>query len=688
MDCFAEEQLIRKRFSKVGGINSLAFDLVNRQLTVDHNFDSEEPVHRILKEIGLSPGEDCSVGCTPEQRTLGRPDLLLAGALAVAVGSEVLAYATGNEKSVPVAALAVLAILMGGVETFKKGLVAVRTFTLNINFLMCIAVLGAFAIGSFPEAAMVTVLFAIAERIESFALDRARGAVRALMRLAPDRALVRRGVEWLEVEASEVRVDELVRVRPGDRIPFDGEVVSGSSSVNQAPITGESLPVEKVAGSTVFAGTINEEGVLEFKVSGERGHTTLDRIITTVQEAQGSRAATQRFIDNFARFYTPIVVAIAVLVSVVPVFFGAPFLPWLYKALVLLVIACPCALVISTPVTVVSGLAAAARQGILIKGGVHLESGRTLTTIALDKTGTLTHGRPKVISMESLHGTNEGKARQIAASLDQLSAHPVAKAIVDYWDGPLLPVEEFESLSGRGVRGRVGGQAFILGNHKLVEAQGVCCDHLHSSLTSLESKGVTIVILADEREAIVVFAVADTVRTESVDAIRQLHELGLRLVMLTGDNAAAAAAIAKEVGIDKVHSEMSPEAKLKVVDDLNRSGQTVGMVGDGVNDAPALARAKVGFAMGAAGTDTALETADVALMNDDLRRVPAFIRLSRRTAAILVQNIAFALGIKAVFLVLAISGAATLWMAVFADLGASLLVVGNGLRVLNAGRSD
>ncbi len=685
MDCSAEEQVIRKRFGKVGEVTSLGFDLVNRRLTVEHAFSSDEPVRRILDEIGLPAESDCEVGCAPEQSSLSRSDLLLALALVVAVGAELLALVTRNERSVPVAAVAALAILMGGVQTFKKGVVAVRTLTLNINFLMCLAVVGAFAIGSYPEAAMVTVLFSIAEHIESFALDKARNAVRSLMSLAPENALVNRDGAWVEVAASAVAVGEVLRVRPGERIPLDGTVVAGSSSVNQAPITGESVPVDKTVGSSLFAGTINEEGVLEFEVTNAKGHTTLDRIIETVQEAQGSRAASQRFIDSFARVYTPAVVALAVLVATVPsVLFHQPFVPWLYQALVLLVIACPCALVISTPVTVVSGLAAAAKAGILVKGGAHLESGKHLTAIALDKTGTLTTGRPRVDSMVTLHDFDESRARQVAASIDHLSAHPLAQAVTQGWDGALLPVTGFESLSGRGVSGVVDGERYVIGNHRLVEETGVCCDHVHDALAALEAQGMSIVILADTKQAVAVFAIADTVRQESVDAVRQLHALGLQVVMLTGDNLATAKAIGDKVGIDQVRAEMLPEDKLRFVEEATAAGGKVGMVGDGVNDAPALAKATVGFAMGAAGTDTAIETADVALMDDDLRKVPAYILLSRRTFAILTQNITFALAVKVVFFALALAERATLWMAVFADLGASLFVVANGLRTMRA----
>ncbi|MFZ5523530.1 MAG: heavy metal translocating P-type ATPase, partial [Pseudomonadota bacterium] len=452
---------------------------------------------------------------------------------------------------------------------------------------------------------------------------------------------------------------------------------------------GESMPVVKAAGDPVFAGTLNERGMLEFRVTANKGNTTLDRIIRSVQEAQGQRAPTQRFVDQFARYYTPAVVVFAVLVAVVPPFlFGAAFEPWFYKALVMLVIACPCALVISTPVTVVSGLAAAARQGILVKGGVHLENGRLIKVVALDKTGTLTHGKPVVTDVFPLIERSADTLLQLAASVDAHSEHPVAAAIVAAWQGgeatlrPLLQAASFESITGRGARAVVGGRLYHLGNHRLCEDLGVCGLHVEEVLGRLEKEGKTAVILATETEPLCVIGVADTVRGHSAEAIRQLHALGVASVMLTGDNQATASAIAVQVGIDDARGNLLPEDKLAVIDELlGRYGQ-VGMVGDGINDAPALAKSSIGFAMGAAGTDTAIETADVALMDDDLCKVPHFIRLSRDTSRVLQQNIALAIGIKAIFFALALAGKATLWMAVFADMGASLLVVANGLRLL------
>ena len=709
MDCPTEEQLIRNRLKSMEGIDRLDFNLMQRELTVTHRLDDEKSLLAALESLGMEPRlktDDTQQEAEKRQAAVSHTAWIVIGVSgATAIAAEVIAWTTGKENSIPVIALSLLSMLVGGRETFRKGLVALRTFTLNINFLMTIAIMGAIGIGQWPEAAMVTFLFGVAEMIEAFSLERARNAVRALMEMTPETATVQdeRG-EWREVEARAVEVGQRVRVKPGERLPLDGIVLTGRSTVNQAPITGESLPVEKQPGDTVFAGTVNERGTFEFEVTDDAGHTTLARIIRTVQEAQAERAPTQRFVDQFARYYTPGVVLFALLVACVPpLLFQTPFQPWLYKALVMLVIACPCALVISTPVTVVSGLAAAARRGILVKGGVYLEAGRKLKVIALDKTGTLTYGKPEVTDVVPLNGQSPKMLLQLAASLDAPSEHPVASAIVAAWtgadrtaagsaapdrldavarSGELLPVEEFEAITGRGVRGRIDGKVYYIGNHRLAEENRICGPPVEEVLHRLEAAGKTTVVLSSEQEALVVLGVADTLRGDSVEALKNLHTLGVRTVMLTGDNQTTAQAIASEVGIDDARGDLLPEDKLAAITALVERYGAVGMVGDGINDAPALARATVGFAMGAAGTDTALETADVVLMQDDLRKLPEFLVLSRKTAHILAQNIALALGIKALFFALALLGKATLWMAVFADMGASLLVVFNGLRLL------
>ncbi|HCI13513.1 MAG: heavy metal translocating P-type ATPase [Pseudomonadota bacterium] len=697
MDCPTEEALIRKRLGSVPGIGELSFNLMARRLTVMHTLDDDQVILDALREIGMKTGtgQQCQSGacstCEAETPVVSRQTwALMAMSGTAAIAAEIVAWSGASEQSAAVIALALLSIVTGGLGTLKKGWIALKNFTLNMNFLMSVAVIGALAIGEWPEAAVVIFLFALAELIETLSLERANNAIKGLMAMTPETAAVQfDSGEWREMAAADVRVGQTVRVKPGERIPLDGVVTAGGSSVNQAPITGESMPVVKAAGDPVFAGTLNERGMLEFRVTANKGNTTLDRIIHTVQEAQGQRAPTQRFVDQFAHYYTPAVVVFAILVAAAPpLLFGAAFEPWFYKALVMLVIACPCALVISTPVTVVSGLAAAARQGILVKGGVHLENGRLIKAVALDKTGTLTHGKPVVTDVVPLVDRPKDQLLQLAASVDAHSEHPIAAAIVAAWQGgeatlrPLLQAASFESITGRGARAVVEGQLYYVGNHRLCEDLGVCGLHVEEVLGRLEKEGKTAVILATASEPLCIIGVADTVRGHSAEAIRQLHALGVASVMLTGDNQTTASAIAIQVGIDDARGNLLPEDKLAVIDELlGRYGQ-VGMVGDGINDAPALAKSTIGFAMGAAGTDTAIETADIALMDDDLRKVPHFIKLSRDTSRVLKQNIALAISIKAVFFALALTGKATLWMAVFADMGASLIVIFNGMRLL------
>ncbi|WP_420825751.1 heavy metal translocating P-type ATPase [Pseudomonas typographi] len=690
MDCPTEQTLIQSSLGKLAGVQQLEFNLLSRTLGVRHTLASTEPIMQAIASLGMSAqpleGQGEDEGPAPAVRTpwwsLGVAGVAALAAEAVHLAGGAPLWLTG--------ALALVSILACGLGTYRKGWIALKHLNLNINALMSIAVTGAVLIGQFPEAAMVMFLFTVAEWIEARSLARARNAIGSLMQLAPTMATIRQpGGQWLEVDAKAVAVGATVRVRPGERIALDGEVSAGQSTVDQAPITGESLPVEKATGDKVFAGTINQSGSLEYRATAAAGDSTLSRIIHAVEQAQSAKAPTQRFVDRFSRIYTPAVFAMAVLAAVLPpLLLGGAWLDWIYRALVLLVVACPCALVISTPVSIVSGLAAAARRGILIKGGVFLENGHRLKVLALDKTGTLTFGRPTQTDWLALD-TRIASARlqQLAASLALRSDHPVSRAVGQAAPaGERAEVEGFEALPGRGVKGRMDGELYHLGNHRLVHEMGLCSAELEAHLEGYESQGKTAVLLCGPGGALALFAVADTVRPASREAITQLHELGVKTLMLTGDNAHTAKAIAAQVGIDEARGDLLPEDKLAAIEALVDRGQQVGMVGDGINDAPALARADLGFAMGAAGTDSAIETADVALMDDDLRKIPAFIRLSRRTRNVLVQNIVLALAIKAVFLGFTFAGMATLWMAVFADMGVSLLVVFNGLRLLRAAR--
>ncbi|MEM5427811.1 heavy metal translocating P-type ATPase [Cupriavidus oxalaticus] len=695
MDCPTEETLIRNKLGNMAGVAALEFNLIQRVLTVHHTLPSPEPVVAAIRGLGMQAvplDAEAAQQVLPET-TARKPWWPLALAGVAAVGAEATEWLALGLPWLP-AALALSAVALGGLTTYRKGWIALRNGNLNINALMSIAVTGALLLRLWPEAAMVMVLFALAERIEAASLDRARNAIRGLMAMAPEQATVRRDDgSWEAVSAASVAVGALVRLRPGERVALDGTVVRGQSALDQAPITGESVPVDKAEGDPLFAGSINQSGELEYTVTAPAGDSTLARIIHAVEAAQGSRAPTQRFVDQFSRIYTPTVFAIAVAVAVVPpLLAGGGWADWIYKALVLLVIACPCALVISTPVTIVSGLAAAARRGILVKGGVYLEQGRHLAWVALDKTGTITHGKP-VQTGHALLADAPPQARAIAASLAARSDHPVSRAVAAAAAGEgiaTLPVDDFEALAGRGTRGTVQGVEYRLGNHRLVHDLGACSPALEARLEAIEREGKTVVLLArvegnGAATALALFAVADTVRQTSRQAIAELHALGVKTLMLSGDNPHTAQAIAAEVGIDEARGNQLPQDKADgiaaLADAAHARGGRIGMVGDGINDAPALARADIGFAMGAAGTDTAIETADVALMDDDLRKIPDFVRLSRRTSRILVQNITLALGIKAVFLALTVMGLGTMWMAVFADMGASLLVVFNGLRV-------
>lgn len=684
MDCPTEEALIRKRLGKERWVSELSFDLMARKLTIDHESGRLPDVLGALDDIGLDgqpQTADAPAATAPVPSAVSAHwKLAVAGVLAI--GAELVAYFVGD-KSWAVIAMAFGAVALSGLQTYRKGWYAVRQFNLNINALMSVAVTGAAILGQWPEAAMVMVLFSVAELIEAKSLDRARRAVEGLMAMAPETATIQADGGWQEVPAAQVAIGAVVRVRPGERIALDGTVTAGASAVDQAAITGESLPLDKAVGDPLYAGTVNQNGELQYRVTARADNSTLSRIIHAVQEAQGSRAPTQRFVDTFSRYYTPIVFAVAVLIAIVPPLMGfGDWMSWIYRALVMLVIACPCALVISTPVAVVSGLTAAARRGILIKGGAFLEQGHKLRVIALDKTGTLTIGRPVVVDIKALQGSEQEVLRS-AAALSSRSDHPVSRAVTVRAGSDVLPVvDAFTALQGRGVEGTIDGARYRLGNHRLAVESGASTTALKDLMDALELQGKSVIVLLRENTAIALFAVADSVRLESVEAIAQLKQLGVRTVMLTGDNRYTAQSIAAQVGIDDVRSELLPEDKLKIINELSAEGLAVGMVGDGINDAPALAKAHVGFAMGAAGTDTAIETADVALMDDDPRKLAEFIRLSRRTKSVLWQNITFALGIKVVFLALAMIGSATLWMAVFADVGASLLVVFNGLRLL------
>ncbi|MCJ8297651.1 MAG: heavy metal translocating P-type ATPase [Pseudomonadales bacterium] len=681
MDCPTEERMISKKLATVSGVISLQFDLLARVLTVQH---SEAALENILLAI-------TSLGFKPEMNFQGRTEtkksasyLPLLVALLLALSSEAIAWFT--DFSIGSLALAVAAIAVCGLHTYKKGCQALISYDLNINALMSIAVTGAFLLGQWSEGAMVMVLFSLAERLEQNSLQRAGQAIRGLLQLKPELTTVKQqDGSWQQVPTDTVRKGAVARVRPGERISLDGVVSGGHSNVDQSPISGESMPVDKSVGDPLFAGTINGSGVLEYQVSAVTADTTLAAIIKVVAQAQRDKAPIQRFIDKFAAVYTPLVFAMALMVALLPpLLVDGDWHGWIYKALVLLVIACPCALVISTPVTIVSGLTAAARRGILIKGGVHLERGRHIKWLALDKTGTITQGKPALTDYIAITSDVQNY-KQVALSLTSLSNHPVANAITAAMCEErqrVVEVSEFHAVLGCGVSGRIDGRQYYLVNQRRASQQHSIAPEHQQLIEEYEALGKTVSLLLDDDQLLAIFAVADKVKPHSSQAIKQLHELKIQTIMLSGDNFKTANVIAAQVAIDRVAAELLPEQKMQQIELLQKSA-VVAMVGDGINDAPALARADVGFAMGALGTDTAIETADVALMDDDLRKIPEFIALSKRVHNILVQNISFAIAIKLLFLIITLLGMGDMWMAVFADVGASLLVVANGLRLLN-----
>jgi len=697
MDCPTEEGLLRRQLGSQRGVVALEFDLINRLLDVHHRLADDAPLRAAIQSVGMT-AEPVAAEAPPPAPPPAVPARLrwrMAVAGVAAIAAETLAFSGFDESGPLVIALALATMLLGGLPTLRKGWIALKRVTLNIHLLMSLAVIGAIVLGQWPEAAMVVWLFGLSEMMESLSLARARDAIRALTQLAPETASVQ-GADgrWSAVPAAQVAIGARVRVPPGERVPLDGRVLTGRSSLNEAALTGEAMPVDKAPGDALLAGSINGDGLLEMAVTAAKGHTLLDRMAAAVQQAQSQRAPTQAFIDRFARVYTPAVVLAAVALAVLPPLLGlGAWSDWIYKGLVLLVIACPCALVISTPVTVVSGLAAAARRGILIKGGLYLERARQLKTLAFDKTGTLTEGRPQLAAVQPLDpSVDADQALHLAARLDAGSAHPLAQAIVaahgQRIGTALEPVEHLRNLPGLGLTAELDGQDFALGNERLAEQRGAADDAARAAARALQAQGHTLVWLTRGRRTLALLALSDTPRPEAAGVLATLRARGLRLAMLSGDQRASAVAMAGRLGMaeDAVRAPLLPQDKLDAIARMADEQGPVAMIGDGVNDAPALARADIAIAMGAAGSATALETADIALMQDDLRKLPELIGLSERVARVLTQNIVVALGLKAIVAALTLAGIGSLWLAVLADAGASLLVVLNGLRLLREER--
>jgi Zn2+/Cd2+-exporting ATPase len=685
MDCHEEVAILEGSLERLAGVEALDADLMGQRLRV--KYDAAKLTTAGIAEAVARTGMRAWLEHEEPQPTASgtqRLRFVIGSGVLLAFG---LAQHLVEASIIPVWLPFAASIALGVVPLARRAVTSVRAAVLDINVLMLVAIAGAIALGEWGEAASVVFLFAVAQWLESRAMDRARGAIRALMELAPAEAVVRRRNVQTKIPVDDVLVGDIVLVRPGEKIPLDGRVSAGRSHVNQAPVTGESLPLEKEPGAEVFAGTINGRGALEIEVTRLRRDSTLARIIYLVERAQAQRAPTQTFVDKFARVYTPAVLTGALAVAFVPpMFFAGAWPDWIYRALVLLVISCPCALVISTPVSIVSALAAAARKGVLIKGGARLESLAAVKCIAFDKTGTLTKGQLRVENVISLNGVPSSEILRLAASLEAHSEHPIGRAILRRAEEAgitILPPERFQALPGRGAEGLVGGVNVVIGSHRLFEERRMCSAATEHALDTFANDGVSTVIVGANGRTLGVIGVADEIREAARGTIDMLRTQGIEhIAALTGDHQPAAQALARSLGVDTCRAELLPEDKVTAVQELRSRYGALAMVGDGVNDAPALASADVGIAMGAAGTDAALETADVALMSDELAKIPYAIRLSRATSRNIRMNIAFSILLKSAFLAMAITGTATLWMAVVADTGASLIVIANALRLL------
>ncbi|MCX7780811.1 MAG: heavy metal translocating P-type ATPase [Negativicutes bacterium] len=681
MDC---AQKFERAVNGLPGVVNASLNTVTGKLTVEGKADL-----KAIQELGkkedytISPEAKEAAAAQPTEK----PDWEMRRAIMSGIS---LAAAYMLEKfggpSVAFLPLYVVAMVLGGWDNFKKAGRALQRFNFNMSVLMSVAVIGAFAIGQYEEGATVAFLFAISEMLEAWTMDRARRSIRELMNIAPAVATIRRGDTELEVPVEEILVGDVMIVRPGEKIAMDGVIIKGESVINQSAITGESVPVDKGPGADVYAGTLNTHGSLEVEVTKLVKDTTIAKIIHMVEQAQTKRAPSQAFVERFAAVYTPIVMMLATgIIFMPPLFFGQEWIPWIYRGLSLMVVACPCALVVSTPVAIVSAISNAARNGVLIKGGVYLEEAGSLKAIAFDKTGTLTKGKPGVTDIVPISVQSEDTLLKIAARLEERSEHPLAQAIVQAAEKrhlAVMPVEDFTSIPGQGAKGTINGEIVYIGNPRLFIEFGARVEHVLEKVTRLQGEGKTVMIVGTKEKIFGLVAVADEVREASASTIASLKEAGIRqTIMLTGDNTATAKAIAAKVGVDDFRAELLPQDKVAAIEELLKKHGKVAMIGDGINDAPALAMSTVGIAMGGAGTDTALETADIALMADDLTKLPFTIRLSRAALGVIRQNIGFSLAIKTVAVLAVFPGWLTLWLAILADMGATILVTLNSLRL-------
>ena len=680
---------IKNAVSKVDGVEDVNINFMNETMTVTSPIALGVEIIDKVKATGYS----ASTLDRPQQKEASdKPPFWNMKMVLITVSSILIATAI----IVRLAAMSTflhttiifLAIALAGKPIARKGIIAIRNFNLDMDFLMFIAVIGAILIGEWEEAGMIVVLIAIADWLEAASISRSRKAIESLIKLAPQTATLLRNDEEVILPVDQIKKRDVILVKPGDMIPLDGMVSNGSSSVDQSSITGESIPVPKAVDDTVLAGSINFDGSLEITVTKSPGDTTLVRIMKLVKQAQEQRAPVQTSIDRFAAVYTPIVVGVAVLVATIPPLFSElGWSVWIYRSLALLMIACPCAFVISTPVTFVSGLAAAARRGVLVKGGAILENLSRIKAVAFDKTGTITEGNLIVAGIQSTNSSTKDEILRLAASVESLSEHPIARAIVTHARTNGLnidPSTNFRALPGRGAVAEINGELIHVGNKKWFSTLDKLGKYTNLSPSSPESEDHTSVLVGDEQQIIGVLQLKDEIRSSAFDTVKQLLSDGMQKVfMLTGDNLQVGNAIGKSAGIDRVMANLLPEDKVTAINEIRSKFKNVAMVGDGVNDAPALATSEVGIAMGGRGTDAALETADIVLMGDRLDRLPWLFRLSQKTHRIIVANIIMAIGIKFIFVMLAITGYATLWMAIFADTGVTLLVIFNGMRVLS-----
>lgn len=676
-----------KNVKAISGVTEAHVNFNVGKITVSGQVDiSEIEAAGAFENLKISDENQREVSGEKENKLKENWTLIVA---LIFIGAALTSQIVSGERATITISLYLVAIIIGGFQLFMEGIRDLFKLNFSMQLLMTIAIIGASIIGQWAEGSVVVILFSISETLEKFSMDKARQSIRSLMNIAPKEALVMRGGKEFSIQVEDILVGDIMLIKPGQKIAMDGEIIKGHSSVNQAAITGESVPVEKKVSDDVFSGTLNEEGILEVRVTKLVKDSTISKIIHLVEEAQEERAPAQAFVDKFAKYYTPAIMLISLLVVVIPpTFFSGDWNTWLYQGLSLLVVGCPCSLVISTPVSIVSAISNAAKNGILIKGGIYLEEVGVLQAIAFDKTGTLTKGKPVVTDYVVIDETKKDSYFEMIASLESFSGHPIASAIMrevakKELSTNQIVIEDFLSVTGKGIKGTIQNVTYFVGSSKLFE------EILDQSLTfkttyeKLQRQGKTVLIFGTESEILAIIAVADEVRSTSQKVITQLHEAGIKhTIMLTGDNETTAQTIGQEVGVTEIKGALMPQDKLDCIKSLKNSYQKVAMVGDGVNDAPALAAASVGIAMGGAGTDTALETADVVLMGDGLEKLPFLIRLSRKTSGVIKQNLTLSLAIKLIALLLIVPGWLTLWLAIVADMGATILVTLNGLRLM------